>query len=109
MVEGQLHVNNPTNSAMHYGQKVALGVLVPPDHLPVKNPYNYYEGQYLYNNLSHDAYVLQQTATPKRKGVPKIIKLIGGIAAAGALIFGGVKGIKALTKGIKTLISKFRH
>lgn len=102
MVEGQLHVNNPSNTQMHYGQRTPIGVLVPPDYLPVKKPYNYFEGQYLYNTLSHDAYVMQQAAKPKRKGVPKIIKLLSTIAVTGALIFGGVKGIKKI-------ISKFRH
>ena len=104
MVDSNFYVENPANSSMHYADKPRVGVIDFPDRLPVRRPFNYFEAQALYNNLTQDMLVKEEQANPERvkKGVPKIIKIAVGLALA-------VPAIIFLRKGIKNLIAKFRH
>jgi hypothetical protein len=100
-VDKNLHVNNPANSPMHYNQRVELGVLTPPDYLPVKKLYSYFDGVNLYNQLDYDTYMMQKQAKPKKGKFPPILKVIGGLLVGGLLIKGGVRGIKKLIAKFK--------
>lgn len=104
MVDSNFYVENPANKPMHYGDKPIVGVVDFPDRLPVRRPYNYFEAQALYNDLSQDVWIQQQNANHERvkKGVPKIIKLAVGALIAIPFVLMGVKGIKKI-------IAKFRH
>lgn len=104
MVEKSYYVENPANSSMHYGHKPIVGVIDFPNKLPFNRPYNYFEGDALYNSLQRDIWQQQQHANPDKvkKGVPKIIKYALGALLAVPLIFMGVKGVQKI-------ISKFRH
>ncbi|MBP3847896.1 hypothetical protein J6I39_09135 [bacterium] len=104
MVDSNFYVENSANNPMHYGDKPRVGVIDFPDRLPVKRPFNYFEAQALYNNLTHDMWVQQEHANPERvkKGVPKIIKIALGLIVTVPLIFMGVKGIQKI-------IAKFKH
>ena len=104
MVDSNYYIENPANNPMHYGDKPRVGIIDFPDRLPVRQPYNYFEAQALYNNLTQDMWVQQEHANPERtkKGVPKIIKIAACIALA-------VPAILYCKKGISKLISKFRH
>lgn len=103
MVDSNLYVENPANNQMHYGNKPLIGVIDFPDRLPIRRPYNYFEGQALYNGLQRDIWVEQQKANPEnvKKGVPKIIKIALGAILALPLIYMGVKGIKMLIAKFK--------
>jgi len=100
-VDKNLHVNNPANAPMHYNQRVDVGVLTPPDYVPVKKLYSYFDGLNLYNQLDYDTYMMQKQAKPKKGKFPPILKVLGGILASYLLIAGGVKGIKKLISKIK--------
>ena len=104
MVDNNLYVENPANSSMHYGNKPIVGVIDFPDKLPINRPYNYFNAQAMYNNLQQDMWVQQKRANPDsvKKGIPKIIKIALTALLSVPIIFMGAKGIKSL-------ISKFKH
>ena len=100
-VDRNLHVENPSNAPMHYNNKVNVGVVVPPDYIPVKNFYSYYDGVRLYNQLDYDSYVLQKNEKPNKGKFPPVLKVLGGLLCGAALIFGGIKGVKKIFHKIK--------
>jgi hypothetical protein len=104
MVDSNFYVENSANSPMHYGDKPRVGVIDFPDRLPIRRPYNYFEAQSLYNNLTQDMWVQQEHANPERvkKGVPKIIKIALGLIVVAPLIF-------MSAKGIQNIIANFKH
>lgn len=104
MVDSNFYVENPANSPMHSGDKQLVGVIDFPNRLPVRRPYNYFEAQALYNELTQDMYVQEKHANPTKvkKGIPKIIKIALGALIAASLAFFSVKGIR-------NLIAKFKH
>lgn len=97
-VNNNLRVENPANAPMHNNQRVNLGVLYPPNHLPVKNLYSYFDGVNLFRQLDYDSYMLQKQAKPKKGKFPVVLKVIGGLLAVGLLYKTGIKGIKKLFK-----------
>ena len=104
MVDSNFYVENPSNSPMHYVNKPLVGVIDFPEKLPLKRPYNYFEAQSMYNELTQDMLVKEQHANPERvkKGVPKIIKIALSTLIATPFILMGVKGVKKI-------ITRFRH
>lgn len=100
-VDRNLCVENPANSPMHYNNSVNVGVVVPPDRIPIKNSYSYFDGVQLYNKLDYDSYVLQQQVKPNKGKFPPVLKVLGGLLCSGALIFGGIKVVKKLFHKIK--------
>lgn len=104
MVDSNLYVENPANNSMHYGNKPIVGTIDFPDRLPFNRPYNYFEGQALYNSLAQDIWQQEQHADPEKvkKGVPKIIKIALCTLAAIPLVF-------YCYKGIKIILNKFKH
>ena len=82
MVDSNFYVANPANNPMHYGDKPRVGVIDFPDKLPVRRPYNYFDAQALYRNLTQDMWIKEEHANPERvkKGVPTIIKIAIGLA-----------------------------
>lgn len=103
MVDSNFYVENPSNSPMHYENKPLVGVIDFPC-VPVSRPYNYFEAQAMYDTFVQDMQIKEHHANPNKfkKGTPKIIKIIIGALIAIPLIFMG-------TKGIKMIISKFKH
>lgn len=96
MADSKLQVENPLNRPMHYGNDGTLvGVLPTPAALPQKLLYSGYVQSRIYHTLVQDLYSTQKTATPKKKGMPKIIKIvlgtIGAIALWAALKPGAIK------------------
>lgn len=101
MVEEKLRVENPANAPMHYyNQRPLVGVLTPPDYIPMRRLYSYLDGLILFSKLDHDTYELQKNVKNTKGRFPAILKLIGGLALGGLLISSGVKGIKKLARMI---------
>lgn len=101
MAEGNFYIENPANKSMHYGNDPIVGIIPSVQKAPSKKLYTYSEGEKLYNDIGHDIWVESNKAKPKKKGIPLIIKISAGILALGAIIFGGVKGIKGIFKKFK--------
>ena len=76
-------------------------MLVPPDFSPVKNFYSYRDGNALYNKLDYDTCELQKHVKYNKGKFPPVLKILGGLMGTGALIFGGIKGVKHLIHKIK--------
>ena len=91
MAEGKIYVENPANKHMHYGD-YTVGALNPPDYIPKYRIYSYTEGEKIYNEIQHDLYVESKKAKPyRKKGFPLVLKILGAIAALGAVITGILK------------------
>ncbi len=103
MVEEKLRVENPANRSMYYDQKPLVGVIVPPDYLPSKKLYSYFDGLILFNKLDYDTYELQKNVKNTKGKFPPILKFFGGIVIGGLLLSSGIKGIKTIIHKI------FRH
>ena len=80
----KLQVENPLNKPMHYGNERPLVNEVVPvvNYLPSVNLYSGLECNERYNQMQQDLYVSQKVAAPKKKGLPKILKIL-------AAAFGG--------------------
>jgi hypothetical protein len=78
---------NAANRPMHY-DNVQMGIIHPPDKMPVVTVYSAREGRMRYNKMQHDLYEGQKKAKPPEKKSPKIIKVLLGIATlAGLFIY----------------------
>ena len=86
MAEGKIYTENPANSPMHYGD-FTVGKITPPDSIPKYRLYSYAEGEQRYNEIQHDLYVGAKKAKPHRKkGIPLILKILGGLAVIGTAV-----------------------
>lgn len=82
-MEGKLQVENPLNKPMHYGNDgPRVGVVPTPGYLPMPKIYSGSDCLNQYNQMQKDLYISQKTARPKKKGAPKIIKILFGAFAA---------------------------
>jgi hypothetical protein len=70
-----VRVNNPANNSMHYGDKPAIGIIVPPDKLPSKILFSAMDELKRYKQVESDLYQAQSAATPKKKGFPMVLKI----------------------------------
>ena len=79
-----LQVENSMNPSMHYGNNAPTvsGVVPAPDSLPSYNVYSGSECNQRYNQMQSDLYVSQKVAMPKKKGLPKILKILAGTFGA---------------------------
>ena len=100
-IDKNLCVENPANASMHNSRRIDVGVIVPPDFSPVKNFYSYHDGNALYNRLDYDTCELQKHVTSNKGKFPPVLKVLGSLIGTGALIFGGIKGVKHLLHKIK--------
>ena len=98
MVESDkiLRIENPANVQMHYNSRVNVGVVTPPDRLPVRNLYSYFDGLNLFRQLDYDTYDMQRRAKPKKGKFPTILKIIGGLLTGGILLKLGMQGIRKI-------------
>ena len=82
----KVQVDNPLNRPMHNGNgQLITGVLPAPNALPYQVLYSGYEQSQIYNGMVRDLYQHQKSASPKKKGMPTIIKIILGVLGAMAL------------------------
>ena len=84
-MSSKLVKENIANRPMHY-EEVQMGIIHPPDKMPVATVYSAREGRMRYNHMQHDLYEGQKKAKPPQKKTPKIIKILLGIAAITGLI-----------------------
>ena len=98
MVEADkmLRVENPANSPMHYENRVNVGVITPPDYLPVKNLYSYFDGVNLFKPLDYDTYVMQNKVKPNKGKFPSVLKILATLITGIVLLKYGKKGIKKI-------------
>ena len=79
----KLQVENPLNKPMHYGNEPVVNEVVPVvNYLPSVNLYSGMECNYRYNQMQKDLYVSQKVAAPKKKGLPKILKILAATFGA---------------------------
>ena len=102
MIEGKVHVENPANCPMHYGDFTS-GRVVPPDYVPKYRIYTYFDAEDRYNEIQHDIYEDSKKIKPKSKReFPKILKFIAvGIGAIAAFL-----GVKKASEYIIKLLKK---
>ena len=81
MVEVSNMNNTVNNNSMHYGNKPIVGVIPLPDKLPSKVLFSAPDAFDAYNKIEKEIYQGQRMAKPKKKGLPKIIKIALGVAA----------------------------
>ncbi len=78
----KLQVENPSNASMHYGNAPVFPGAVPaPNSVPAPNIYSGAESIKIYNQMQMDLYESQKKQKPKKKGLPKILKILGGAFA----------------------------
>lgn len=99
----KLQVDNPANKHMHYGVYNPVGILTPPDKLPVVVVYSPIDGQRQFNTMEKDVYAAQQSATKlKTYKFPTILKIIGGVLIVSA----GILFRKDISKFVKKLFNR---
>ena len=96
-----VEVYNTLNNPMHYGDTIPVKYLDAPDKLPKRQWYSDTEASRIYTQMETDIYDGVQNAKPIQKKFPKVLKIIGIIAAATALIIGGKSAIPTLKKLFK--------
>lgn len=79
-------IDNPANKSMHYG-RTNVGILNPPNKLPNVVLFSPQQANYEYDQMQYDIYQKQKHAKPPTpQEFPTILKIIGGMAAAGGIL-----------------------
>ena len=93
-----------SNKNMNYEKAFTYPVAITPQPIVWHSQYNSQCGRILYDETEKDVFFKIATAPPpKKKGIPSILKIIGGVAAGAAILIFP----KDLFKGLKKFFKNF--